>query len=517
MKLYNLYILLFTFVLLGRVSAQVTADGYKLSDEKQMWHQTENAAGMAFDFATEDSTQNRGVAYFDFQHDEGSYHRVQDGNMRNNVRFFTERYQKIGRWLYGYGSFDFNMGRTKERAWSDVLRSYDSNPFISGSSVPGKYDHQDFTLNASISTIQLGSFTYGASILYKVGDLSRLRDPRSRINLLDYKLTPSVTASLNDHHTVGFAFHYERRKEKLPSLTTVQTDPNLSYYVMTGLESATGTVGGYHGYMREYVSHNFGGELTYGYHSRSFRSLTALTLERIPEYVYGTNRYEPGFYMTNRYGFSTQNRLQQGSLLHSFDVAVKYEEAYADEYRQERITETNPDNGQTSIYWRTIMTYMKRYQLKKLDLSARYRLTFTEDDEQKGYVGVAYGLKSVNTKHLLPLSKQESVAHMVTAEGGMTLFNHHLLVDAQVGGRFSSKADLNLADATTDYAVNVLIPDMNILDANYWFGTLQVEYQHPISIKGTRTQWFARAHGSYIGAQHSLHRSTIGLSIGLYY
>lgn len=509
-------LLLVTF--LCSIRAQVTADSYRLSDQRQLWHQTENAAGMAFDFATEDSTQNRGVAYFDVQHDDGDYHRVQDGGMRNNMRFFTERYQKIGRYLYGYGSFDFNMGRTKDRAWSDVLRSYDSNPFISGSNVFGKYDHQDFTLNASLSTVKLGSFTYGANILYKVGDLSRLRDPRSRINLLDYKLTPSVTASVGSHHTIGFAFHYERRKEKLPSLTTVQTDPNLAYYVMTGLESATGTIGGYKGYMREYVSHNFGGELTYGYHSGAFKSLTAFSLERIPEYVYGTNKYEPGFYVANRYGVSTQNRLQGNRLLHSIDASLTYEEAYADEYRQERITETNPDNGQTSIRWNTIMTYKKRYQLKKLDLNAHYRLTFTDaSNGQKGYVGAAYSLKSVKTTHLLPVSKQEYVASTVMAEGGVTLFKRHLLVDAQFGGHFATKAELNLADPTTDYAVNVLIPDMDILDANYWFGTLQVEYQHPISIKGVTTQWFARAHGSYIGAQHSLHRSTIGLSIGLYY
>ena len=212
------------------------------------------------------------------------------------------------------------------------------------------------------------------------------------------------------------------------------------------------------------------------------------------------------------------NRLQGNRLLHSIDASLTYEEAYADEYRQERITETNPDNGQTSIRWNTIMTYKKRYQLKKLDLNAHYRLTFTDaSNGQKGYVGAAYSLKSVKTTHLLPVSKQEYVASTVMAEGGVTLFKRHLLVDAQFGGHFATKAELNLADPTTDYAVNVLIPDMDILDANYWFGTLQVEYQHPISIKGVTTQWFARAHGSYIGAQHSLHRSTIGLSIGLYY
>ena len=497
--------------------AQVTADSYRLSDQQQLWHQTHNAAGMTFDLAAADSTRNRGVVYFDFRHEEGDYHRVQDGGMRNNLRFFTERYQTIGKYLYAYGSFDFNMGRTKNRAWSDVLRSYDSNPFISGSNVFGKYDHQDFTLHASLSTVQLGRFTYGASILYEVGDLSRLRDPRSRINLLEYRLTPSVTYQIARSHHIGLALHYDRRKEKLPSLTTVQTDPNLKYYVMTGLENATGTTGGYQGYMREYVNHDFGGELSYGFHGDALNSVTTVTMDHGTEFVYGTNQYEPGRYYTYHYGLSTQNRLRSGSLLHSMDVAVGYEQAYADEYRQERISVTDGETGYTSVSWNTTMEYRKRYQLKKFDLSLHYRLTFTEGRQQYGYVGASYQLQNISNKRLLPVSTLDVASSFINVEGGISLFRHRLLADAQAGCHIASKADLALADATTDYALGVLLPDMKVLDANYFEGRLQLEYQQPISIKGRQTQWFARAYGNFITSQHSLNRSTLGLSIGLYY
>ena len=503
-------------------SAQVTADGYRLSDQQQLWHQTRNAAGMTFDFHTADSTQNRGIAYFDYQHAEGDYHRVQDGGMRNNLRFFTERYQKIGKYLYGYGAFDFNMGRTKDRAWSDILRSYDSNPFISGSSVFGKYDHQDIALNASLSTIQLGRFTYGANISYEVGDLSRLRDPRSRINLLDYRLTPAVTYQIvnresSNSQTIGMALHYDRRKEKLPSLSTVQTDPNLRYYVMTGLEHATGTTGGYQGYMREYVNHEFGGEFSYGYQGPVLHSLTAVTLDRGTEYVYGTNKYEPGRYYTYRYGLTTQNRLQRGSLLHSLDASVGYRQAYADEYRQERISETDGQTGYTSVRWQTTMKYRKRYQQKQLDLGLHYRLTFTDDNRQRGYVGIGYQLQDISNKRLLPVSTLDYASSDILAEGGITLLGSRLFADATLGYHIASKADLALTDATTDYAVGVLQPDMAMLSANYFQSRVQLEYLQPISIQGHQTQWFARAYGHYVSAQHALNRSTIGLSIGLYY
>ncbi|MBR1547811.1 MAG: hypothetical protein IJ637_03695, partial [Prevotella sp.] len=170
-----------------------TVGSYRLADEAQIWRLTGNAAALSLDPERCDSSANRGVAYFRLMHQGGDYHRVQEGGMQNHLQFFTERYQKIGRYLYGFGSFSFDMGRTKERAWSDVMRSYNSNPFISGSSVFGKYDNQDFALSASLSTIQLGAFTYGASLQYKAGDLSRLRDPRSRINLAQYRISPAIT------------------------------------------------------------------------------------------------------------------------------------------------------------------------------------------------------------------------------------------------------------------------------------------------------------------------------------
>jgi len=506
------------------------AAAYRLADACQLWQQSRNAAGIAFDVAMPDSSTNRGVAYFNYGHISGDFHRVQDGGMRNDLQFFTERYQKIGRYLYGYGSFDFNMGRTKGRAWSDVIRSYNSNPFISGSSVFGKYDHQNIALDARLGTIPFGHFTYGAALRYEVGDLSRLRDPRSRVNLLDYRITPSVTYTFGDAltgkefkscHTIGLALHYDRRKEKLPSLTTVQTDATLAYYVMTGLEDATGTVGGYGGYQREYVNHEFGGELSYAYRGLRLRSVTSLTLDHGTEYVYGQYKYEPGRYYTYIYGVKTQNRLKTGGMLHALDVAATYQQAYADEYRQERVSTTDSITGYNTISWNRLMTYRKRFQFTKFDFSAHYRLSFTMGHEQRGYVGLLYLLQNVHNKRLLSTSTLDYASSFIRLEGGYATpawgKGCRLLFDATAGYNFSTKAELNLADATTDYAVNVLIPDMDILGADYFRGSLQAEYQQPIRIGGRTTRWFARAAADYIKTNNSLDRLQLHFSVGLYY
>ena len=512
-KIYLLFVI--CSLSLSHAVAQVDLNNYQLADESQVWRLTGNAAALSLDPETCDSSANRGLAYFDLMHRSGDYRRVQEGGQMNQLSFHAERYQKIGKYLYGYGSFDFDMGRTKDRAWSDVLRSYNSNPYISGSSVPGRYDHQNFKLVAKLSTVALGHFTYGATLLYKVGDLSRLRDPRSRINLAEYKLAPSVTYSAGQH-TLGLALHYDRRKEKLPNMTTVQTDPNLSYYVMTGLENATGTIGGYNGYQREYVNHEFGAELDYGFKGSQWRSVNALSLRMGREYVYGQYKYEPGNYRTVNYGLASRNRIRQDGQLHSIDLQLNYETGSADEYKSERVSTTDSETGIVSVEWRKILEYKKRYQLKKWDADLHYRLSWTKDEAVNSYCGLQYTLQSVSNKYLLYTSELKYSASNILAEGGYGFLNHHLWLEGSLGYRIRHKADIALYDATTDYAQSVLLPDMPYYEANYWQGRLAVTYQFPLTIKGYTAQWYVKAYGSYLKTNNSLDASTIGLSFGLF-
>ena len=393
---------------------------YQLADERQLWSESRNAAGLAHDM--QDSTDNRGVAYFDLQHQSGDYHRVQEGNQQNQLRFFTERYQKIGKRLVGYGSFDFDMGRIKERAWSDVMRTYNSNPFISG---------------------------------------------------------------------------------------------HIKYYLMTGVDYAKGNVGDYAGYQREYVNHEFGGELSYGVRSGNVAGVTALTLRHGTEYAYGQYKYEPGTYYTYHYGATSRWTVTAGTLLHSISASLDYEQAYADEYNSQLITEK--DGAYTTQRWERTMTFKKRYQLKKADLALHYRLSFTADDAVKGFVGASYDLQSVSNKHLLATSQLEYGSSLFGLEGGYGLLNGSLWVKAHADYHLKSKADLDLHFEDGDYAVNVLQPDMEYYGANWWRGRLEVTYQLPVTIKKQRTLWFAKVYGSYLKTDNSLDSKHAGIAVGVYY
>lgn len=493
-----------------------TKEQYEYADAIQLWRRTLNPAGLSLDTLT-----NRGISYFDLSAQQGTHHRVQDGDKQNRLLFTSERYQKIGKYLYGYGHFTFDMGRQFNRAWSDVLRSHHSNPYFSGSSVKGKYDFQNFDLTASLATLPIRNFTFGARLDYKVGDLSRLRDPRSRVNLADYRLTPAVTYSWN-RHSLGLSGYYHRRKEKIPNITTVQTDPNLAYYTFTGMENANGTIGGYSGFLREFVNHEFGGELSYSYKNRRIRTLTTLGYAKGNEDVWGNIKYSPGSYHTTTYNLLSMTRIYDGDRIHLIDLAIGYQAGKADEYRQERVTEKDPETGIESSRWNTLLTYASRYTVDLLDAELHYRLMWNNRrvGETTAYVGARVGMQSAEDQYNLPVSSLTVRQAGFTLEGGYPLLrknNRSLWIEAEAGYRLSLSADLSLNDPSTEYAQNVLLPDMTYYGASYAHGRLQVQYQMPVTIKKQTRVWFVKATGSYLKTNKSTDATAYGIGFGLYH
>ena len=495
---------------------------YRYQDATQLWHQTDNAAGLGLD-----SVQNRGYALFNTEHQSGDYARVQEGTQTNRLRFQTERYQTIGKYLYGYGRFDFDYGRTKNRAWADVRRPYNNDPFFSGSSIKGKYDFQDFDFTAALGTVDFNGWRFGLRLDYSVGDLSRLRDPRSRSQLLDYQLTPAVTYT-KGQHTLGLSGNYHRRKEKITGVTTVQQDATLKYYLMSGMEHAEGTTGGYSSFGREWVDHRFGAELSYAYRSDCLHSLASASIERGGEEIYGQYKYEPGRYVDYRYAFSLQNRLQQGDILHQLDLQAVYDQAYADEYRQQLQQEKEVETGYTSYYYTNLLTFKKRYQVKQLHASLHYRLNILSHVTPGGsssaatkqavtaYLGTRLAVSDTKNRHLLPESSLHYDGYDMTLEGGRQFFSDRLWLDASATYHLNNTADLSLSDPTTDYAQQVLLPDMPYYSANYWQGHLALTYHFPLKVKGNETRWFVRAYGDYLKTNQSLDAKCVGLSIGLF-
>ncbi len=493
------------------LSAQtVDESSYRLADAISLWTESHNAAGL-----TLDSITDRGVALIEGTHQSLGYRRVQEGNQDNGLHFFTERYQRMGRYLYGYGKFDFDMGRTKDRRWSDVRRTYNSNPMISGSEVAASYDRQDISLTAAVGTTAFGPWRFGLRLDYQLGDLSRLRDPRSRSEMLDYRLTPSLTYTFG-HSTLGLQGHYRRYKEKIPDITTVQTDPNLKYYTMTGMENANGVVGGYNGYMREYVDHEFGFRLSYAWQADSWASLTEAGIDRGSEGVYGTYKYQPGHYHVYRYAIANKTTLRTPQWLHVVNAGVQYEEGFADEYRQRLTITTDSLTGYNTYSYVNQMTYRKRYRVRLLEAVLGYRLNSVSEQGINGYVGVDGILHAVHNEYHLPTS---SFAHHYALWGlsaGHGFFANRFWVDAAFRLRQVFGNRLNLADPSTPYAGQVwTVDEQDYYTVNTWRARLALTYQLPVTVKQHTSMWFVRLDGGYLHAANSQHNSRASLAIGM--
>lgn len=520
----RLFLLMFTLPTMAQTPSDslVGEPEYRYKNLTQLWHNTSNAAGLSLD-----DSPNRGFASIGFNHRGGDYHRVQEGGAMNNMQFFTERYQRLGRYLYSYGKVDFNLGRTKDRAFADQYRPYNSNPYQSGSDIAGSYDHQDFDMVASVGTTDISGWRFGLQLNYQLGDLSRLRDPRSRSQLLDYRLTPSVSYTMGGH-TLGLSGYYDRRKEKMGPLVTVQSDATLTYYLFSGMEYATGTIGGYSSFNREWVNHQVGAAMDYGYRSDSFHTLNSFGISRGEEYAYGTYKYEPGRYFTYLYNVQSQNRLLTGSVLHQVDVRMDWQQGYADEYRQQLIIKNDPQIGTTSYTYEKQLEFRKRYQVRTFDCAFRYRANFLNDAPSrllqqataslKGYTGFSIDTHKASNRHLLPLSSSDFSRINFQLENGISLFKQHLTADLTLGYSVSTRADLQLADDSSVLAQRVLLKDLPYYDANLLHGRLQVMYQFPLTIKKSRAMWFVKAFGDFTSANSAGHPNlyNVGFSVGLF-
>lgn len=520
----RLFLLMFTLPTMAQTPSDslVGEPEYRYKNLTQLWHNTSNAAGLSLD-----DSPNRGFASIGFNHRGGDYHRVQEGGAMNNMQFFTERYQRLGRYLYSYGKVDFNLGRTKDRAFADQYRPYNSNPYQSGSDIAGSYDHQDFDMIASVGTTDFSGWRFGLQLNYHLGDLSRLRDPRSRSQLLDYRLTPSVSYTMGGH-TLGLSGYYDRRKEKMGPLVTVQSDATLTYYLFSGMEYATGTIGGYSSFNREWVNHQVGAAMDYGYRSDSFHTLNSFGISRGEEYAYGTYKYEPGRYFTYLYNVQSQNRLLTGSVLHQVDVRMDWQQGYADEYRQQLIIKNDPQIGTTSYTYEKQLEFRKRYQVRTFDCAFRYRANFLNDAPSrllqqataslKGYTGFSIDTHKASNRHLLPLSSSDFSRINFQLENGISLFKQHLTADLTLGYSVSTRADLQLADDSSILAQRVLLKDLPYYDANLLYGRLQLMYQFPLTIKRSRAMWFVKAFGDFTSANSAGHPNlyNVGFSVGLF-
>lgn len=472
----------------------LTLDERTVLLEKKIWAKTENAAGLMMDPYTEN-----GQTEFSGSLSGGDLHRSQEGDGLNGIVFKTDRFDKINDKVWVWGAFRFDMNRETNRAWSDVISTYNSSPFIFGSSVPASYDSQMFDFRTKIGYNAMNGLKIGLGLDYLVGDVSRLRDPRTRTYLADYAVTPGVVYAITQKHAVGLTAKYRFRKDKMPSVMTVQENPDFKYYPMLGLEngeeprlndgaeSGNGIIRGFSGFRRQYVSDFLGGALQYAYQADGISWITTGGVMYENQKILGDIKRSPGEFFSDNFDLSSHLQITKNNFLHQISLDGSYSRGFANEFIQSLNETRDPATGIVSKEWITNYVYTKQYELNTTSLNLMYKLSALDaNGGYRWFADVCSGYNSAKNQYNQPLSYLKTANVQARINGGYRLWkrkDHVITVEAAFGILKSLKSDLLLNKTENDLAKNIWIPDAAYYRTNQISWRAEANYSFPLISK----------------------------------
>jgi hypothetical protein len=481
----------------------------------QYWNLTDNAAGLAF------SNVNKGAfTTLERYGSGGDHHRVQQGSSFRGLTFFSEGYSNFSDKLSVKGSFLLTKDKEYDRGWSDVINTYNSNPYIFGSSVRGDYDKIQFDLKLKLYTANIGRLNFGLGFDYTVADISRQRDPRTRTYFIDYSLTPSFVFSLSNKSKVGFNAFYRFQKERMPSISTVQTDPNLQYYNFFGLQNVNGRIGGYMAFQRQFVSDFAGLALQYNFEAPQLKFLASASIGKQWQQTLGRQFQSPGSFDANYIDLFGSLMLTGEKFLHNLVAKGAFKDGGANEFRQSFFSERDPETGVVTEFWVTDYIYKNRFVVNTTDVSLTWN-SFALRDNQKEYkwrLGAEFSYNAFSNVFYLPKSEFEIGRVFGGVSGSFFIFNDNrrsLQFEglARVGSNTRANLDLSFQNVVSE---NVIEPDL----AYFLKNTIELDgslrFTFPLSfLRSGMASGYIRIYGGNVFATDSFNWASFGLAVGL--
>ncbi len=471
------------------------------------WLSLENASALSIS-----DIKVYGNSELGYQDNKGDYHRAQEGNRQNGLYFSSERFSKINNKWTAWGSFKFKMNSEYERSWSNVFHTYNHSPYLFGDSVKAKYDTQFFDLHAKLSRKIDERWAVGIGLDYFAGDMSRQRDARTRTFLANYAAIPSVTFKLSDKHTVGLTTSIRYEKEKMPGITTVQTDPKIDYYFFLGNENTFSVLDGYKGFDREYTNLDYSVGLQYNYKDASFDWLNSIKFKSKKQQIFGSERESPGSYASQTLSIISKSNVFLEKKLLNISFSGNYNLGSADEFLQELRTDTATSTTNTSTKWVTLYAYNNRYTTDSynVDLNISLRNLLKNGTDYSWTAAVDGQFYGFSNKYYLPYSAVETQGMRLGLSGGMRVYdnkNHLVSLNAKAGFAFNLLNNLQLNSIATEthgigsttfetatykIAHEIMIPDNAFYKENVVDYKIEARYSFPIKVKNNKLTGIAK-------------------------
>ena len=234
----------------------------------------------------EDKIPDIGYATLSGQFFSGKFKRPQEPVSEQAVTFDTERYQRIGNWLFR-GRFNYKHQRQQDMRWTDIMDPYRGTPFVLADSTVGDWKKHHFNLEAAASLPLNKRLVMGLAVNYQAGSGAKNRDPRPLNNVNDIVLQPSATWRSNERHIIGLHGQYRSFKEDISILIRAPFVQGL--YRIKGLSFHDQILPVSAGYSRAYRGTARGGGMQHLYRANpSFQWLSEA------EYIHYTETTQDG-------------------------------------------------------------------------------------------------------------------------------------------------------------------------------------------------------------------------------
>lgn len=519
-----------------------------------LWQHTQNAAGIALDPLPQ---VTRGESGFSYGETNSDLRTSQQGSSQHLGAFYAEQQLPVASWLVAQGRFIYGMSRYVERNWSDrsngtelsLLSSDFSNrfspplnsdfstsptalgvstlhhslsPLDAGSEQLGCYDAQTVDTEFRLATSTPRLWNFGLGVKYAVNDLARLKDPRSRARSLQYSLAPAVVYTPR-WGQIGATLWYERQKEKIDNVTSVQQDAQWNYFTLHGLEHLSGGAGSYQGFTRQWVDHAGGGEINIGREFRKAAILFSVRFQRSHEEAVGNNRFTPSEFEGQNLQISDFGKLRLGNWWLVKQDEVLWQRGYTNEHTQSLTLTTDPQTKIVSRHYETLLSLQKRFQTSRFAAFTHFRALHTTSPWEEtslthqqldGFYGWSLGYENFEQRYLLSNSSRETQRLLITLEGGK-LLTKGWWTSAEVGASLALNHQLHLSSTTSP--LSSLWEQQQMLDARHiGRAAFHLRYDFSMLIARVPLHFFARASAEYATAfGNTLHGTSVSFTLGL--
>lgn len=384
--------------------------------QNNVWRFTNNPLSLSF----YDLDKTSGSAELSFDFLSGAYRRAMDPMRDYSMNFSAESYNYLDK-INLYGSFAFRQETLEGKTYSENYDPYNGNPYIAGSTLAGDYTKQLFAFKVvSTSKLLWNRMRFGVACDYNVGDMSRYNDPRSRVQLADYSITPGLTIELTSNDRLGLSGTYRYRKEKM--LKPVAKSDNIDRYIYCTQKgvveySETGLLF----FSRRYVGDYGGGELQYSHITPKNSLMLHCGATFRHDDVIGDRKENPGNFSSIDYyaGVASSHNSHVG-LRHKANVTVSHSSGWAQECLQELTTEMN-DQGMPDSYWKTVMKNI-RYRNSLTDISAGWHTFRLREGKYLWDFGVTFDAEIYSSHYILPESHFKTAYIEPALAGGGVLY-----------------------------------------------------------------------------------------------